>query len=141
MFILGGGSVSKTTKKLIIIESICFFVGWIIIFLLGADKPPPVGFWNIVVLLIVLDIIQGYYLSYLLRNIMVRPTFIKNIFLFFLAGIIVSGITAITSGTYDLINVFIWIGLVTTVSVLYGFFFWVINWWIAKKKARNNIVS
>lgn len=84
-----------------------FFVGWIIIFLLGADKPPPVGFWNIVVLLIVLDIIQGFYLSYLLRNITIGPTFIKNTFLFFLAGIIVSGITALTSGTYDLINAFI----------------------------------
>lgn len=125
--------MNKPTKKLIIIESLSFFVGWIIIFLLGADKPPPVGFWNIIVLLIVLDIIQGFYLIYLLRNITIRPTFIKNTLLFFLAGILISGITALASGMYDLKNGFIWIGVVTAVSVLYGLIFWLTNWWIIKR--------
>lgn len=123
-----------TTKKLIMIESLCFFIGWIIIFLLGADFPPPVGFWTIAALLVVLDIIQAFYLSYLLRNITIKPTFIKNALLFILAGILAAGMTAIISGQYDLKNAFIWIGVVTAVSVLYGIFFWVVNWWIVKNR-------
>lgn len=124
----------KKNRELIIIESLCFFIGWLILFLLGADKPPPVGFWNIVVLLIVLDIIQGLYLSYLLRNMTIKPTFKKNALLFILAGILVSGISAVISGSYDLKNAFIWIGVVTAVSVLYGSFFWAVNWWNVKRR-------
>lgn len=132
--------MKKTNKKLIFIESLCFFIGWLIIFLLGADKPPPVGFWNIAAMLVVFDIIQGFYLNYLLRNITIRPTFNQNTLLFILAGILVSGITALISGRYDLKNAFLWIGVVTAVSVLYGSIFWVINWWIVKKACNTQVV-
>ena len=125
--------MKKTNQKLIIIESICFIIGWLMIFLLGADKPPPVGFWHIAAMLVVLDIIQGFYLNDLLRNITIRPTFKQNTLLFILAGMLVSGITAFISGRYDLKNALIWIGVVTAVSILYGSFFWVVNWWIVKK--------
>lgn len=82
--------MTKFDRNLIILESSLFFVFWIVVFLLGADFPPPVGFWKIVVLTLILDIVQAFYLRFLLKNITTRPTYIINSIFFVLGGIIVS---------------------------------------------------
>lgn len=108
------------------------FLGWIIIFLLGADFPPPIGFIWMVLLVFILDIVQSYYLK---KYFLVRIKNRKNIKLFFmnalfyLAGsLIVAGSIAIVNfQKMGLMNALIWTAVVTLVGVLYGSIFCVFN--------------
>lgn len=118
--------MTKFDRKLMILESTLFFVVWTIIFLLGADFPPPVGFWIIVAVILILDIIQLLYLRFLLKNITTRPTYIINFIFFVLGGIIVS-LPAIWQADTDVQGKVILVSVITIVSVIYGNVFWIFN--------------
>lgn len=124
---------SNKFKRIIFINEISFFFGWVIIFLLGADKPPPIGFIWLVLLVIVLDVIQYFYLKRFLLNLESKSKglFVKNLFFSVLAGSGVS-ILAILSKLKTLlsigfINILVWIVIVTIAAILYGIYFYIIN--------------
>lgn len=121
-------------KKINIIETITFILGWTVIFLLGADFPPPSGFWKIILLVIILALIQSRYLKYLLKDKFNMKLFFKNIIFFFIGGICISCSMFIFNNR----NVFmqasiIWIAVVTTISIVYGILFWLFNYFIQKR--------
>lgn len=120
-------------KRIIYINEITFFFGWIIIFLLGADKPPPIGFLWIVLLVALLDIIQYFYLKKFLPNLNDKSKylFIKNLVFFSLGGIAINLLTILTQLKLYLnigfINTLIWILVILTVGLLYGIYFYIFN--------------
>ena len=124
--------MSSFDKKLRIIETLTFFAAWNVIFLLGADFPPPVGFLWLVLLVFVLDIFQFFYLGYLLPNIGRTPTFVLNLLFFLAGGLFVSLISTFLQHHIELVSKAIWITAVTAVSSLYGIILWVANWWIKR---------
>ena len=67
--------------KIIKINTILFFLGWTLIMFLGADFPPPIEFYWIVLLILILDLIQYKYLQYFLSKLRIRKKklFIKNL--------------------------------------------------------------
>ena len=119
-------------KKIRLIEGLIFFWGWILVFLAGADFPPPIGFIWLILLVGILAIIQDFYLRYLIRNINKKHIWLKNIFLFLLADIIVSSIIILTNFEYynEISFALIWILVVSLVSTIYGIVFYIINKWI-----------
>ncbi len=119
-------------KKIRLIEGLIFFWGWILVFLAGADFPPPIGFIWLILLVGILAIIQDFYLRYLIRNINKKHIWLKNIFLFLLADIIVSSIVILTNFEYynEISFALIWILVVSLVSTIYGIVFYIINKWI-----------
>ncbi|GIN98770.1 hypothetical protein J6TS1_46400 [Siminovitchia terrae] len=76
---------SKAIKKIIYLNEITFFFVWVIIFLMGADKPPPIGFIWIVLLVVLLDVAQYYYLKKFLPKLLkkTKGLFFNNMFYFF----------------------------------------------------------
>ena len=58
--------------------------------LAGADFPPPKGFVNIVILILILDVFQHFYLCWLLPRLNKQNTFILNLGLFATVGIAVA---------------------------------------------------
>ena len=123
----------NSSKKVALGESLVFLVGWIIIFLLGADFPPPKGFWKIVCLVAILCIVQYFYLRYLLEIINKKPTFLKNMSFFGTGGIAVSIFTSIRNVGISFDLFFIWMLAITGVSIIYGIVFWCVNKFIKKK--------
>ena len=120
-------------KKINIIETILFIVFWIIIFLLGADFPPPLGFWKIGILVIIIALIQSIYLKCLFKYKMNKKSFINNILFFISGGFLVALFTSLPFNTNNLQNIIIWFTVIIVVSIIYGMFFWVINYLIIKK--------
>ena len=127
--------MSSFDKRLRIIETLIFFIAWNVIFLLGADFPPPVGFLWVVLLVFVLDLSQFFYLGYLLPNIGKTRTFTFNLFFFLAGGLLISLISCFLQHDTQLLSKLIWIAIVTTVSIFYGITLWAANWWI-KKSAK-----
>jgi hypothetical protein len=127
-----------SNKNIIKINSILFFVGWIIILLLGADFPPPIGFLWLVLLVAILDFIQYKYLRVLLPQLKERKKnlFLKNLFFFTVGGVIVALFILITRYNITLEmnmnDIIILIIVITAVSTIYGIFFWVFNLWLLK---------
>ncbi|MEG0163826.1 hypothetical protein [Anaerorhabdus sp.] len=128
-------------KKINIIETIFFIVGWIIIFLLGADFPPPSGFWKVVLVVILLAIIQSIYLKYLFKNIFDIKSFLKNTIFFFVGGLLVALCSMIIlPGNHGNNQIsIIWIALITSVCIVYGILFWFVNYFLQKNK--NNRIK
>ena len=126
-----GGTGMERIEKIRWIETAAFILGWILVFLLGADFPPPSGFIWIVVTVLFLAFLQHLYLCWLHRHISTEKTFLKNAILFASAGILVSNMFIILNGTYSG-EVYIWILIITAVSVLYGIFLWIINLYIVR---------
>jgi hypothetical protein len=109
-----------------------FLIGWLIVFLLGADFPPPIGFIWLVLLIIVLDIIQSFYLkNYFLMHIENNKNtklFFMNALYYLAGGLIIAILTSISNfQSVGLLNTLIWIIVLTLVGVLYGIIFWVFN--------------
>ena len=121
------------TKKIIRINTLLFFVGWLVILLLGADFPPPLGFLWLVPLLIALDLIQHRYLQFFLPQLHRREKnlFLKNICFFAGSGIAVAlfclAIRYEISATMGLLNIGVWIGVLAAVAAGYAIFFWFFN--------------
>ena len=114
-----------------LIESAVFVWGWISVFILGADHPLPSGFVWVVVTVLILAFIQDLYLCWLHEHIGAEKTFLKNTGLFALAGILISNILIIINGAFSH-EVWIWIMMITLVSVLYGVFLWTVNLYIVR---------
>lgn len=119
-------------KKIIRVNFLMFLIGWLIVFLLGADFPPPIGFIWLVLLIIVLDIIQSFYLkNYFLMHIENNKNtklFFMNALYYLAGGLIIAILTSISNfQSVGLLNTLIWIIVLTLVGVLYGIIFWVFN--------------
>ncbi|MDU6522726.1 MAG: hypothetical protein E6540_02035 [Enterococcus sp.] len=119
-------------KRLRYYEGSFFLIGWLLIFLWGADFPPPIGFLWLLPLLLVLTILQDRQLRFLAQRIKRQPTFFKN-FLFFLLGSFVLALLTASLQTASFAPRLIWILVVTSVGSLYGSLFWLINRWIIPK--------
>ena len=119
-------------KKLRILESSVFFVGWTIILLLGADFPPPEGFIWVIFGIAVLDFLQWLYLGWLLNALRYRKTFVLNFVLFTIVGFITALLTAFLNGRV-ISETMIWFIIIMSVSAIYGVIFWSINLLIVKK--------
>ena len=119
-------------KKLRILESSVFFVGWTIILLLGADFPPPEGFIWVIFGIAVLDFLQWLYLGWLLNALRHRKTFVLNFVLFTIVGFITALLTAFLNGRV-ISEMMIWFSIIMSVSAIYGVIFWSINLLIVKK--------
>ncbi|MTI65351.1 MAG: hypothetical protein FH753_01985 [Firmicutes bacterium] len=120
-------------KRIININVISFFFGWVIILFLGSDKPPPMGFIWIVLLILLLDIIQYFYLKKFLPKLKNKSKglFIKNLLFFLVGGIVVSLLTIFIDlklfFNMGFINVLIWVFIIITVGILYGICFYIFN--------------
>lgn len=119
--------------RIIYINEIAFFFGWVLIFLWGADSPPPIGFVWLVVLIVVLDIIQYFYLKKFLPELKnkVRGLFFKNLLFSILAGIGLNLLTILSNLkdflSFGISNALIWMSIIMIVTILYGIYFYIIN--------------
>lgn len=120
-------------RKITIINSTTFFFLWIIIFLAGADKPPPIGFLWIVLLVVLLDIAQWFYLKRFIPKLMrkTKGLFVENLFYFFLGGIVVSFLTIITkidvAISIGVLNNIIWIMSIVVAAMMNAICFYMLN--------------
>lgn len=122
-------------SKIKITEFNLFFLVWAAIMFAGANFPPPKGFVNIVILILILDVFQHFYLCWLLPRLNKQNTFILNLGLFATVQIAVALMMISLSGKFYP-GTIVWIAIIAVVSVLYGSFFWVANWMIVKKKGN-----
>ncbi|MBC5630565.1 hypothetical protein H8S20_17040 [Clostridium sp. NSJ-6] len=130
------------TSKIILINSILFFIGWNGVMLLGADFPPPSGYIWMAILIAVLDYIQYKYLrSFLIelrRN--KKKSFIDNTIFFLIGGVAISSLILIVRLNLMLSQPFVdWITfiiVVTLVGVIYGVLFWIFNYILVKYFAK-----
>lgn len=127
----------KTWGKFQVAEFFIFLIGWTLIMLAGADFPPPEGFKYLVLLIFILDILQQFYLKWLCPRIKHQKTFLLNMISFMFAGLVLAGTIYIWSGEFHPESN-IWIAIITVVSVIYGIFFWSVNWLIATKIQAYN---
>ena len=122
-------------KKILLINFISFFIGWIFVLLLGADFPPPTGFIWLVFLVFFLDVIQYFYLNkYFLKRIKKHKKiklFLANSLFYLFGGFVVSVCTTLPVFTNlkQTISI-IWVIVIITVSVLYSIIFWIFNWFL-----------
>ncbi|MDY5112867.1 MAG: hypothetical protein SPE66_04050 [Bilifractor sp.] len=120
----------KRWRWILVIEFVVFFFGWTAILMAGADFPPPKGFYRLVILIAVLDIIQTLYLKWLAKRLIKGRTFLLNELFFCTAGTILAVIFILFNGGFRSESG-IWVGIITAVSVGYGTIFWSINRLIA----------
>lgn len=73
-------------KKIKISETAVFIIGSLGIALLGADFPPPLGFWKIVAVISLVALIQWYYLDWLLERINSKKSFLMTVGIYALLG-------------------------------------------------------
>lgn len=119
-------------KKITSINFLLFFIGWTIIFLLGADFPPPIGFIWIVLLTLLLDVIQSYYLyHYFLSRIKNRKEtklFLINSLFYLIGSLVLAILISIPNLlTIEVHYALVWIAVVTLVGVLYSIIFYIVN--------------
>ena len=110
------------------VESVVCFLGWVVVFALGADRPVPPGFWKLVVLVGVLMSAQFLYVRRLLADMLsAQPTFRRNEVMFVVTG----GLVAILTGwgRMDLVSSagVVWLLTVTGVGLTYGTVLWAVN--------------
>ena len=132
-------------KKISKLNEYLYFVGWTIIMLLGADKPPPVGFIIIVMIIAVqakiLNLYSSFYLSKLLKK--EKKAFLKNFIYWSLfglgTGIILSFFKSSESGLpedEDFKNKIILIIVIYVIGVLNGFVYYLFNKILINKKLK-----
>lgn len=120
-------------ETIVWINTVSFFIGWVVIMLAGADFPPPVGFIWVVALIAILDFVQYKYYPYFFNEMSKnrKISFKKNMIFFVVGGLIVSLFTLVARLDVTLqvgsINNLIWVCVVTTVGILYGIWFWIVN--------------
>ena len=122
------------TSKIIIINTILFFVVWTGIMLIGSDFPPPVGFIWGVILITVLDYIQYKYLQGFLIELISdkKKSFIHNLIFFLIGGAVISSLFLIVRFNLYIeegfVNWVLFIFAATAVSAIYGIFLWIFNY-------------
>lgn len=117
--------------KIAYINFIVFFIGWVTIFLLGADFPPPMGFIWIVLLILILDVIQSYYLRVFFnktRDSEQVETVFKNALFYLIGGLIIATLTSIPN--LLTIEALVWIAVVTLASVFNSVFILVLEFFL-----------
>ena len=126
------GQVEPSKRKTAVIsgmESVVCFLGWVVVFALGADRPVPPGFWKLVVLVGVLMAVQFLYVRRLLADMLLaQPTFRRNEVMFAVAGVSLAALTGWWWHT-DFTGVagVIWLAVVTVVGLVYGTVLWAVN--------------
>ena len=110
-------------------ESVVCFLGWVVVFVLGADRPVPPGFWKLVVLVGVLMVAQFLYVRRLLAGILLaQPTFRRNEVMFAVAGVSLAVLTGWWWHTdFTGMAGVIWLVVVTGVGLVYGTVLWTVN--------------
>lgn len=116
-------------KKIKIIETAVFIVGSLGITLLGADFPPPLGFWKIIAVISLVALIQWYYLDWLLERINSKKSLLMTVGIYALLGGMSATAMITASGQLKKETV-IWLGLIILWTAAYGLFFWLVNWLI-----------
>lgn len=116
--------MKPTHVLLVAIEAVLFLAGWTLVFLWGADFPPPEGFWKVIALGVALGVVQVPYLLVLLSRVRERPTFARNLLFFATGGILVTLVTSVgvTGRTFGQIAT--WTFVILCASVLYGLLAW-----------------
>lgn len=113
-------------KRIQLVESTCFFIGTLIIMIVGADFPPPQGFRIIIALF---AISQYVYLGWLLSHLNLKRTLPISIILFALLGSIVT-ISMMCLSNQPIQDGENWVIIVALVAGGYGFLVWLISWLI-----------
>lgn len=105
------------------------FLGWVVVFALGADRPVPPGFWKLVVLVGVLMAVQFLYVRRLLADMLLaQPTFRRNEVMFVVAGVSLAILTGWWWHTdFTGRAGAIWLVVVTGVGLVYGTVLWAVN--------------
>ncbi|NBJ68607.1 MULTISPECIES: hypothetical protein [Clostridia] len=119
-------------KKIIAINLTSFFFIWLLIFLAGADKPPPIGFLWVVGLLIGLDIILCFYLKSFLSRLKSRKKgiFFIHMVYFFVGGMVLSLVTILLKPSYldmGLLNISFWMISIICVAMINGICCYLLN--------------
>lgn len=98
-----------STKEIIRINTILFFIGWLVILLLGSDFPPPIGFLWVIVLIILSDFIQYKYLQYFIPQLRKRRKYLfsHNLLFFTMSSALLSLIILLLR--YPIIHSLTWI--------------------------------
>ena len=126
------GQVEPSKRKTAAIsgvESVVCFLGWVVVFALGADRPVPPGFWKLVVLVGVLMVVQFLHVRRLLADMLLaQPTFRRNEAMFAVAGVVLAVLTgwwwhADFTGMAGVI----WLVVVAGVGLVYGTVLWAVN--------------
>lgn len=114
-------------KAIKIVETIIFIVSWTIIMLLGADFPPPSGFWIVIIGILILACIQWFYMNWILARIYLIKSLFISILIFASIGLIdaVAMALLLSQNFYD--SFIIWLSICTIVAALYGLIFWFSN--------------
>lgn len=115
-------------KRIQLVESTCFFIGTLIIMIVGADFPPPQGFRIIIALF---AIGQYVYLGWLLSHLTLKRTLPISIILFALLGSIVT-ISMMCLSNQPIQDGEIWVIIVALAAGGYGFLVWLISWLILR---------
>ncbi|MEO5284772.1 hypothetical protein [Limosilactobacillus allomucosae] len=116
-------------KKIKISETAVFIIGSLGIALLGADFPPPLGFWKIIVVISLVALIQWYYLDWLLERINSKKSLLMTVGIYALLGGMSTATMIAASGQLKKETV-IWLGLIILGTAAYGLLFWLVNWLI-----------
>lgn len=135
----------NTLNKIILINVSSFFFIWIIILLAGADKPPPIGFLWIILLVSLLDVAQFFYLKRFIPKLWNKSKwlFFKNLFFFFVGGFLVGVLTIITDPylllNIGLLNAIIWVFMVIVAALINAVVFYIFNTILIKILGKNMI--
>ena len=118
-------------KKLKIIETVPFLAGRLSAMIEGADFPPPAGFWVIAVGMVIIAVIQWFYLGWLLPNIEAKGSLWKTLGLCALSGFASFLVPILPSGKAGK-DIGIWFAITIGATLVYGLVFWLINCGICK---------
>ncbi|CAM3712721.1 hypothetical protein [Mesobacillus zeae] len=107
----------KKINRIVTVNTATFFSIWVLIFLAGADKPPPVGFLWLVALVALLDVAMFFYLKFFIPKLWKKDKglFRLNISCFLLGGAAVTLLTILLN-----VKLFSQVGMVSAL-------FWVLS--------------
>ncbi|EKU27104.1 hypothetical protein [Catellicoccus marimammalium] len=122
-----------STKKIIRINTILFFIGWLVILLLGSDFPPPIGFLWAIILIILSDFIQYKYLQYFIPQLRKKTKYLfsHNLLFFTMSSALLSLIILLlrypTIHSLTWIENGIWILVFSILGGIYSILFYFFN--------------
>lgn len=113
-----------------------FFWGWTFVMLSGSDFPPPSGFYKIVLLIVVLDLIQSVYLLYFLPQLREgkKGLAVRTLSFFAFGEVILSSFFLFFNTGITLAQGLPWLILITKITFLYGVAFWFLNRLLVRKR-------
>lgn len=112
-----------TENRIILINFVQFLIGWTIIFRLGADEVLPDGFWKIIVLILILDLLQCLFLKFVYLK---RPSLLLAAFVFSFG----MALTALLVRGF--VIDWIWEMVCASAGLAYSLFFYLLNRFLLK---------